>query len=352
MTLAVSLPLGVYLLMRGPDSNRAGPAQPPPVASPSSPVPSVSGTGPSTRPAAPDGHITLATLREATLYVPRWPADNTQGPSGRVRFHNGSAPVEQRIPATGQPPYGSSVVILSVAYGDVDRDGADETVVELGCLNEGGSKQLVAYDRDRAGHIVAVGQVAATTGQVRDIRTGSARVAASGTVTALVGDYQRCCDDQTPQTWQTRGYALRHGRFEQVAGPTRMPVDPYVTECRITAGDLVLGPVTAGYRYGTLDVRVTHRWGVHTRQVTLWFYPPAGLERAGTGWPPVTVEPTSFSVTVPAPAAGGSADYTFAFRRAATAGGGELTVELATVPQKSEAIPWNNGATAAIRTVN
>ncbi|GLW33719.1 hypothetical protein [Actinoplanes regularis] len=299
---------------------------------------------------APDGHIPLATLREATLDVPAWPADDVQGPSGPLRFHDGSVPIPHRAVPDGRPPYGESVIILSVAYGDVDHDGAEETIVVLGCLIEGGSKQIVAYDRDTAGHIVSLGRVAVTTGQVRDLRDDSVRVSDSGVVTARVADYQRCCDDRTPQTWQTRGYALRGGRFEQVSGPTRMPPNPHVTDTRISTGDLVLGQPTGGYRYGTVDVTVTHVGGTHPEKITLSFYPPAGLERTGDDWPAVTTEQDSFSVTVAAPAAGGSVTHTFAFRRPAASTGGDLSILLATVPQMGPALPWTVDATPTIRT--
>ncbi|BCJ48444.1 hypothetical protein GCM10010168_76300 [Actinoplanes ianthinogenes] len=298
--------------------------------------------------AAPDGRIPLSVLREATLDVPAWPADDLQGPSGRVRFHLGEAPVEPRTVPDGRPPYGDTVTILAVTYGDVDHDGVDETIVVLGCLIEGGSKQIVAYDRDPAGAIVLLGRVAATTGEVRDIRNAGVRVGDTGVVTAPVADYQRCCADATPQIWQTRGYALRHDRFVQVSGPTRMPVNPHVTETRVSAGPLTLGPPDHGYRYGTVDVTVTHRRGAVPRQVSLLFYPPAGLRRTGD-WPKTTAEPDSFSVTVAAPPAGGSVTHTFAFRRPAAATGGELPIGLATIPELNPAIPWSVDTTAPIR---
>ncbi len=300
--------------------------------------------------AVPDGHIPPATLREATLDVPAWPADDVRGPSGPLRFHDGSVPIGHREVPDGQPPYGESVIILSVAYGDVDHDGADETIVVLGCLIEGGSKQIVVYDRDAAGHIVSLGRVVATTGPIRDIRDDSTRVDAAGVVTARVADYQRCCDDRTPQTWQTRGYALRGGRFEQVSGPTRMPLNQHVTETALSTGELVLGPESGGYRYGSVQVTVTHVRGAHPEKLKLSFYPPDGLERAGDEWPAVTTDPGSFSVTVAAPADGGSVTHTFAFRRAAANSGGELTVILTTIPEMGQALPWNGDATVAVRT--
>ncbi|BCY12090.1 hypothetical protein [Actinoplanes sp. L3-i22] len=301
---------------------------------------------------APDGHIPLATLREATLDVPAWPADDVQCTSGRLRFHDGSSPVPPHPVPDGQPPYGDSVLILGATYGDVDHDGADETVALLGCMIEGGSKQLVAYDRDRAGHIVPLGQVTVTTGPIRDIRDASPRFSPAGVVTALVGDYQRCCADRTPQIWQTRGYALRDGRFEQVSGPDRMPVNRHVTDLQVTTGDLELGPATGGYRTGGVDVTITHRHGAHPSKVTVWFYAPPGLERTGPGWPPVITRPESFGVTVAAPAAGGSVTHRFTFRQRATTAGSELPVEIIPVPAMSPAVPWSTSATVQIRTTH
>ncbi|WP_436530800.1 hypothetical protein [Actinoplanes sp. HUAS TT8] len=331
LTAAVSLPLGglaPYLGSPAAAASRDDGAQP-----------------------APDGRIPMAELREALLDVPAWPDDNVRGPSGPLQFHDGVVPIEPKTVPEGQPPYGDQVLILSVTYGDIDHDGADETIVELACMIEGGSKQLVAYDRDGAGHIVSLGRITATTGPIRDLRDGSARVGAAGVVSVLVGDYQRCCDDRTPQIWQTRGYARRDGRFQQVDGPARMPVNPHVTDLRITTGDLALGPAAGGFRTGTLDVTVTHRSGAHPSRVTLTFYPPEGLVRTGDAWPRVTGRPDSFTVTVAAPRPGGSARYSFAFRRPAALTGGELPVSVAASPQMSGSVPWNSDTTAMIRTV-
>ncbi len=323
LTLMVALPLGIYPLVRA-----------------SFDVP------------PPDGHIPLAALREATLDVPAWPADNVQGPSGSLRFHDGSVAIEPRTVPSGRPPYGDAVLILSVSYGDVDHDGTDETIVLLGCMIEGGSKQLVAYDRDRSGRIVSLGPVVATTGQIRDIRGNGTKVGADGVVTAVVGDYQRCCADRTPQIWQSRGYALRNGTFEQVSGERRMPLNPHVTEMRVTAGELVLGAASGGYRSGSVDVTVTHVRGARPGRVALTFYPPEGLERAGTKWPVVKALPGSYSVTVAAPAAEGSVTYRFAFRRKAKVTGDELGIDLAAVPWLSQAVPWSSSVAVPIRTGN
>jgi len=357
VTLVLAVPGAIALLLR--DNHAAGPG-----AQPGTPVPSAPASpsaGPSTeptpvKPAAPDGHISLNTLRNATLTVPPWPADNVRGPNGRLHFRDGVVKVPFREAGTGQPPYGEQIAILAVTYGDVDRDGAEETIAEIGCLIEGGSKQLVAFDRTAAGRIVTMGTVVATTGKIRDIRTDSARVSSSGTVTADLADYQVCCDDRTPQRRQARGFRWRGGRFDQVSGPTRMPANRYVSQTRVTAGDLVLGPVVDGYRYGTVTVTATHAWGTEPGKVRLIFYPPAGLERAGTTWPTVTADGASFAVTVDAPPVYGRTTYRFAFRGAAGTTSGRLDVELqalsATGAVLSEAVPWDNGTMAPIRTVD
>ncbi|MEV0895398.1 hypothetical protein [Actinoplanes sp. NPDC049802] len=344
-TLVLALPVAVYLLLRD-GADQAAPTAPPP----SSSAPPVSpSSGPATPPAAPDGRIPLATLGESVLDVPAWPADNVRGSSGPLRFHDGTVALGERTAPARTPPYGMEIVILSVTYGDVDGDGADETVAELSCRVEGGSEQLVAFDRDRAGRIVTIGPVVATTGEIRDLREDSARVAGDGTVTVQVADYQRCCDDRTPQTWQKRGYRLGDDGFHQVSGPARMPVNPWVTDTTTTAGRLVLTPATDGYRYGAVEVTVTHVRGARPARMLVRFHPPAGLEPAGDGWPPITREDGDFTVTVDPPAAYGAVTRTFAFRQPVTATAGRLDVEAYGLPAKvaylSETTPWDNAVT-------
>jgi hypothetical protein len=90
--------------------------------------------------------------------------------------------------------------------------------------------------------------------------------------------------------------------------------------------------------------------------LTLRFSPPARLERAGSAWPPVSANSVSFAVTAAAPHAGGSLTRTFAFRRPAATSGGQLDIEVLGSNRQdrtlSEAIPWNNTATAPIRTTD
>ncbi|GIF01754.1 hypothetical protein [Paractinoplanes rishiriensis] len=354
-TLVLLLPIVMYLLLHDGDRETPAPGD-------AAPTPATATSPPSTtRPpaGAPNGRISLTTLGNSTVEIPAWPADNLQGPSGRVHFRDGAV----QIPQTGtapahRPPKGMELVILAVTYGDVDRDGADETVAEIGCLTEGGSKQIVAFDRNAAGRIVTMGRVVATTGEIRDIDTGSTRIGTSGTVTTRVGDYQVCCGDETPQVWQHRGYRWQGARFHQVAGPTRMTANPALTETSVAAGSIVLGPVVDGYRYGTLTVTVRHGWGTRPANLAIEFFPGSGLERAGSSWPPVTTPPTSpgFVVAVAPPPARGTASHTFAVRRPATVTGRTLELEVygttAASVRLAESNPWNNGVTVPIRAVD
>ncbi|MEV6345189.1 hypothetical protein [Actinoplanes sp. NPDC051851] len=294
----------------------------------------------------PNGHIDAATLRNATLDIPAWPADNVQGPSGALRFRDGEVVLDEQQVPSGQPPHAAVILILSVTYGDVDGDGSDETIAVVGCLIEGGAKQVIAFDRDASGKIVTLGRITGTTGTVRDIRDDSPRVARDGLVTVRVGDYQRCCADRTPQIWQKRGYRWRNGAFEQVSGPTRMPAGTHVTETRLTTSGVKLTTGDDGYRYGTLSVQVEHLWGAHPEKLALSFGLPAGVERSGSGWPAVTKAGDGFTVTVDGPPAGATATYRFAFRQRNVTTPGELTVDESASPLISEAIPWNNTVTA------
>jgi hypothetical protein len=352
IAVLVALSTAVYLYVRAGDE-RATPA-PPTAAPPAANTAKQPSTAPSES-SVPDGRIPLAMLKESTLEVPPWPADNVRVSSGWLRFHDGVVALEARTAPPRTPPYGQQIAILAVTYGDVDRDGADETVAELGCLVEGGSKQLVAFDRDRSGRIVTIGVVVATTGEIRDLRDGSAVVVPDGTVAVQVGDYQRCCDDQTPQMWQRRGYRWHDHRFDQSTGPALMTANPYVTENRVTAGNLALAPAGDGYRYGTLDVTVQQVRGTRPDRIVLRFLPPAGLEPAGAGWPAIVRDAVSFSVTVDAPPARGSTTRTYAFRQPLTGADGDLDVEVLgrtdRVGTLSDTMPWDDGVTVTVRGV-
>jgi hypothetical protein len=348
--LLVAIPLALYFVLRD-DSPGASPVPEPSTAPSTSAGVTPSASAPAPTP-APDGRIPLAQLRGATFTVPPWPTDNLTGPSGRLTFHDGQV----LVPPDSQYPFERHIIIGGIAYGDVDHDGADETIVEIDCVVQGGSQQLVALDRDAAGQIVTMGTVVATTGEVRVIDGNSVRVTSAGVVEVRVGDFQRCCGDETPQTWQVRGYGWTGRQFRQVSGAAAFPLNPAITDTSVSAGDLVLGPAVDGVRHGTLTLTVRHVRGTRPHHLVLTFFPPPGIERDGTAWPPVRTDGPTIAVDLPTPATGGSASYTFAFRRPVTASGGEFTVQVngatATGTVLSESNGWDMPVQVAVRTTD
>ncbi|GAA0950239.1 hypothetical protein [Virgisporangium aurantiacum] len=351
--LLVATPVTLYLILHddSPGTGGVGGGGGVPTAEPT-----VS-TAPSGAPSAtsgvtaPDGRISPEVLRNATIDVPPWPTDNLTGISGRVTFHNG----EVLVPADSTFPFERHMLIGNVTYGDVDRDGATETVVQISAFVQGGSIQIVALDRDRRGTIVTMGTVVATTGEVRGIDAAATRVTGDGVVEARVGDYQRCCGDETPQLWQKRGYAWNGSRFRQTTGPVSFPINPSVTETSYTPGELVLGPAVNGVRHGTLTVTVRYVRGVRPAHLALYMNLPPGMEPDGSAWPPVRSDQVwPIIVDVPTPATGADTTYTFAFRRPATSTGGDFGLDVRGVNAAgtvlSESNPWKSPASVVIRT--
>lgn len=351
--LVLAVPLVFYFALRG-DSQKPETA-PPPTVGPTATVPATPTPAPTATPRAPapDGRISLAELKNATLDIPAWPADNLRGRSGPLTFVNGQVV----SPPDAAFPYARYIVILATAYGDVDRDGAQETLAQIGCVIQGGSEQIVAFDRDAAGHIVTMGAVVATTGDLRTIDMSSVYVPSTGTIPVRVGDFQRCCGDQTPQLWQVRTYGWNGQEFRQVGGPTSFPVNPSVTETGVKSGELVFGPAVGGMRHGTLTVTVTYLRGARPDQLRLEFTTPVGIERDGASWPPIgTDNYGTFYVDLPTPALGGAAIYTFAFSRPVSTTGGEFHVAVAGLTKQdvrlSESNPYNNGGAVTVRTTD
>lgn len=149
--LVLAIPL-VLILVLGGDSGRPGIGTPGPGptttanAGPSGPA-GASPTATATA-GALDGRISAGQLANATLDIPAWPTDNVTCRSGPVTFRSGWEL------DTSQYLHNRNAM-LSVAasrgpvYGDVDRDGAAETVIRMFCVGtvEGGSSQVLALDR-------------------------------------------------------------------------------------------------------------------------------------------------------------------------------------------------------------
>jgi hypothetical protein len=311
---------------------------------------------------APDGRIPLAELRNATLDIPAWPADNLTGLSGRLTFVNG------QVLSPGDAAFGFNryIIIDSAFHADVDADGAQETIALVECVVQGGSEQLVAFDRDAAGNIVTIGSVVATTGEVRIIDDTTALVLDDATIMVRVGDFQSCCGDPTPVQYQDRGYRWSGHGFDQVAGPTSFPVNPSVTETGITTNEIVFGPAVDGVRHGRLTVTVAYLRGATPDHLMLSVDLPDGVRRDGADWPPLRkVSDAGFLMDLPTPHVGTSVGYTFAFSRPANLSGGNVSLYLraGTALDRgegpgpagswlSESNPFNQSATAAVRESN
>lgn len=358
--VVILVPLLVYAFA-GRDSGNAPrtgtPTQPAPATSAPAGGPGATETAPTPEQVLPpNGRIPLSVLRNATLEIPAWPSDaRFIGPSGRVKFTDG-----QSAPAAGT---GYRLRLSYPSYGDVDRDGAQETVVNVSCGAEPGSWQVLAFDRDRAGRIVTLGRVVATTGEIKVI-SDSFAVTAAGTVRVRVGDYLVTGgEDQTITQWQTRGYSWRAGEFAQTAGPTAFGTNPRLTELAVTADDLVLGAPVDGVRHGTLLVTVTVVEPVVPDHLVLTFQMRASLMREGPAWAGSRVEPKGGDMIwvyvdgLTPPAVGTSRTYPFGLAQAAGPGGADSLVVVlggqgpGTDTQLGEGNADNNIATVRIRTV-
>lgn len=223
-----------------------------------SPTPS---TGASPRPSGgrstpggqpPDGRISLTDLDNATLNIPGWPkSDWCQ--SGRYTFDHGV-----KLMSSGADAYfylpgysgGAQEINLPVRYADVDGDGAEETVAVLACGAEGVLDEVVAFDRDTAGHIVTLGVVdqqplleEGSTYKVDGLRT-----TADGTIEV----HEVQLEQKYPLSWWS-GFRWTGSGFRQVSGPAQRPGVPSVS-WSVTS---TMHPTSTGYQ-GTLRVTVTN----------------------------------------------------------------------------------------------
>jgi hypothetical protein len=318
--LAVLVPLAVYAIVEGGEEGGSHSALAPVEPAATEPAPTQPApTEPAEGPSVPDGRIPIGELWNATLDIPAWPEDALAiGPSGHLTFTDGECP---------EPPNSGVGIWLSlpedVAYGDVDGDGAQETVVNVWShLGQGGSWQVLALDRDQEGAIITLGLVTVTTGPIKTIDDHIQVV--DGAIQVSVGDYLACCgDDATINQWQTRTYAWQSGRFAQVAGPSEFH-NPRITDLSVSAEDLVLAAPVGGVRHGTLRLSVTVDEPVVPHHLSPHFWYPAGLEREGATWTGTPVDTGEGGVEVlvevdPPGSVGATRTYTFGFSAAADA---------------------------------
>ncbi|MGC5019732.1 hypothetical protein [Micromonospora sp. DT47] len=239
-----------------------------------SPSPSETGTTtPRLTAPPPDGHLTRSQLLGAPVPVPAWRSDGPQCPSGQVRLTtDGARPL--------------AALLVSVDHGDVDRDGAAETVVRLRCLMEGtGPEQVVVYDRDANGRIVALGQVVALPGSTEKGWLETVEVRSDGQIRVQVMDQGP--GSGWPVQWvqhQWRTFRWDGSGFDQVLGETALPVNPYSVDLSVTSTDLRLTKNADGSRSGTIDVRIRHLGGREATGVDLRLDLQWGLFPVRNSW--------------------------------------------------------------------
>ncbi|MFJ8580330.1 hypothetical protein [Micromonospora sp. NPDC093277] len=210
--------------------------------------------------------------------------------------------------------------LIGLDYGDVDGDGAQESVATLGCrLGEASAKQLVVFDRDDRNRIVTMGLVVRTEGEgpesIEDLLDVTVQ---NGAIRVKVADLQPCCS--TPSYWQRtqwRTYGWKGTRFTQTGGPTKFGPDRRLTDLRVTAGPLTLGPPDGtGQRTGSVKVTVSNRGPRDVGRLGLYElnfvgepdggdWDRCGPARGRSDWPPCML---------PGLAAGKQVSYTFRFR--------------------------------------
>ena len=205
----------------------------------------------------PDGRISLEELTAVPLDLPMWgspvPGDTHPTPpcpTAGVTLRQGYS--DMLVPYVSQ-----------IDYGDVDRDGAAETVAMLTCIvYQSGRLQVVAFDRDASGAVVVLGQVIRQglgTETIKNLYDFTV-AGATGSVGVQVGDRQPCCG--VPDAFvehQRRWYTWDGEGFVQTGGPTAFhPIPSQYGEPTVTVTALSLGPASGGKRRGSTTVTITN----------------------------------------------------------------------------------------------
>ncbi|WP_030489525.1 hypothetical protein [Micromonospora chokoriensis] len=279
-----------YAALSGPD-HRPGPVDPTPSISVSptpsgsqSPTPSPSGTSASPTSPVPNGRISRAQLLGTPVTLPAWRA----GP--------GCPTSQTRLTAEGRE---GANWLQTLDHGDIDGDGAVETVALVQCvLGTRGPMQVVAFDRDEEGKVITLGRVVATTID-KPQWLFALDVVSDGTVRVQVGDIAP--GGGWPAEWsqrQWRGYRWNGDAFAQVSGPTAFGPNPHSADVSVTATDLVLTTADDGSRTGTATVRIRNRGTGPVAHVALRLGVPASVRPDVDGWAPCGGEPQNTSEPV------------------------------------------------------
>lgn len=256
--LALVIPAAAYAMTN--DRHGNGPANPTPTVTgtdSSGPAPSTSASGSGTAagaptPGAPNGQLTIDELLPYKYDLESWHGE----PGGAVA----NCPTKQVTLHYNSVDLGL-VNISKVVHGDVDHDGAPETVAILSCqFGQASRQQVVYFDRDDDGYVELRSQVVSGS----DAKGGIQRIydveidAPTGGIGVQVGDRFACCSQSDEQSeHQQRWYTWDGQRFAQTDGPTAFtprPIDDF--DLTVSAEPVQFGAASGGVRTGKLAITV------------------------------------------------------------------------------------------------
>ncbi|MFG1841185.1 hypothetical protein ACGFH8_22505 [Micromonospora sp. NPDC049175] len=312
-----------------PAPSTPAPPTPTPTGSPTQ-TPTPSGTAPT----GPDGRISRAQLLATPVDLPNWPAGMAEG---------GCTTSNVRLKTNTKKTYVSELADDEFEYGDVDGDGADETIAIVACrYGEASAKQVVAFERNADDRIVTVGRVVRTDDEFKDVL--AAEITSSGSVRVTVADIVPCCEVPTYlRREQVRTYRWDGERFEQTDGPTAFGPDPRLTNLKMSmTHELVEVPGTDALRELTTVFTVTNAGPVDAPRVS--FQNIEHGERAGGDWarcePGKLWDTTKPGCLLPGVPAGESRRYTFVQRVPAQPGADARTVSFSVVHGDAQGRWW------------
>ncbi|MEU7651112.1 hypothetical protein [Micromonospora taraxaci] len=278
---------------------------PPPTSAPPTPTPTGSPSTTTSPPSAPDGRISRAQLLATRVDLPSWPSNLAE---------QGCTTSNVRLKTNATDLFVSELANDAFRYGDVDDDGAVETLAVVSCrYAEASAKQVVAFDRNPDGRIVTLGRVVRTGDGFDDVL--AVEINRNGSVEVRVADIVPCCGIPTYLVReQVRTYRWDGERFGQTDGPTAFGKDPRLTDLRLSMShELVDVPGADTRRKLTTVFTVTNAGPLDAPQMA--FQSIDVGERAGGDWSKCDPNPAPQqyvpSCLLPGVPAGESRRYTF-----------------------------------------